>query len=58
MPANAKFGSMGRTMKVVGDLVSPDPEPWDSDLGIAYRGENGTPVYYTGNGVETEDDFK
>ena len=45
------------TMQVAGDIISPDHEPWDSELGIAYRGKNG-PVYYTGNGIETNDDTK
>jgi hypothetical protein len=52
------FGFMKGKMIILGDIVSPDPEPWDSELGIAYRGENGEPVYYTGNGIETTDDLK
>lgn len=50
------FGYLRGTMQIVGDIVSPDPEPWDSELGIAYRGEGGKPVYYTGNGTEIEND--
>jgi hypothetical protein len=53
------FGRMRGTVKILGDIVGPvwDDGPWDAELGIAYRGENGEPVYYTGNGTETTDDL-
>ncbi|MCU1323680.1 MAG: hypothetical protein JWM43_3329 [Acidobacteriaceae bacterium] len=52
------FGCMRGTVKILGDIESPAWDgPWDAELGIAYRGENGTPVYYTGNGIETTDDL-
>ena len=56
----AGYGSMRGTAKELGDIVGPiwDGGPWDCELGIAYRGENGEPVYYTGNGIETTDDLK
>jgi hypothetical protein len=50
------FGYMRRPVKIIGDIMSPTwEEPWDAQLGIAYRGENG-PVYYTRNGIETTED--
>lgn len=52
------FGYLRGTMEIPGDIVSPDPEPWNSDLGIAYRDENGMPVYEVGDEIETEDEFK
>ena len=54
------YGSMRGTAKELGDIVGPvwDGGPWDAELGIAYRGENGETVYYTGNGCETTDDLK
>lgn len=53
------FGWMRGTVKITGDIESPAwDRPWDAELGIAYRGENGVPVYYTGNGIETTDDFR
>jgi prevent-host-death family protein len=30
-PAPVLFGRMKGTMKITGDIVSPDPEPWDSE---------------------------
>ena len=53
------IGSMRGTGRELGDIVSPswDDGPCDAELGIAYRGENGVPVYYTGNGAETTDDL-
>jgi len=49
---------MRGTVKIIGDIEAPAwGGPWDAELGIAYRGENGKPVYYTGNGIETEDDL-
>ena len=52
------FGYMRGTVKIIGDIISPVwDEPWDAELGIAYRGENG-PVYYTGNGIETTNDLQ
>lgn len=54
----ALFGRMRGTCKILGDIESPTWDgPWDSELGIAYRGENGVPFYYTGNGIETTDDL-
>ena len=35
------FGSMRGTVKILGDIVSPDPELWNCELGIAYHDENG-----------------
>ena len=53
------FGWMRGTGKITGDILSPAWDgPWDAELGIAYRGENGVPVYYTGNGIETTDDLR
>jgi hypothetical protein len=50
---------MRGTLKIMGDIKAPAWDgPWDSELGIAYRGENGVPVYYTGNGIETTDDLR
>jgi hypothetical protein len=56
----AGFGWMRGTGKEIGDIVAPawDGTPWDCELGIAYRGENGEPVYYTGDGTKTTDDLK
>ena len=58
-PARASiFGWMRGTCKITGDIESPAWDgPWDAELGIAYCGENGVPVYYTGNGIETTDDL-
>jgi hypothetical protein len=53
-----RFGYLRGTMRIDGDIVSPDPEAWDSDLGIAYRAERRKPVYCTGTGTEVEDDRK
>ena len=54
------YGFMCGTAKELGDIVGPvyDGGPCDCELGIAYHGENGKPVYYTGNGTETTDDLK
>ena len=30
-PKSALFGRMKGSMKIVGDIVSPDPEAWDSE---------------------------
>jgi hypothetical protein len=46
---------VGRTrgaMKITGDIVSPDPELWDCELGIAYRDENGVAFGYDGNEID------
>jgi hypothetical protein len=53
-------GSMRGRGKELGDIVGPvwNGGPWDAELGIAYRGENGEPVYYIGTRGETTDDFK
>ena len=52
-------GLMRGTARIKGDIMSPAGDTlWDAELGIAYRGENGEPVYYTGNGTETTDDLK
>jgi hypothetical protein len=52
------FGYMRGTGKIIGDIESPAwDQPWDAELGIAYRGENGVPVYYTENGIQTTDDL-
>lgn len=53
------YGYMAGTAKEPGDIVGPvwDGGLWDAELGIAYRGENAEPVYYTGNGTETTDDL-
>jgi hypothetical protein len=49
---------MRGTVKILGDIESPAwDEPWDAELGIAYRGENGVLVYYVGNGIQTTDDL-
>jgi hypothetical protein len=53
------FGWMCGTVKITGDIEGPAWDgPWDAELGIAYRGQNGVPVYYTGNGIETTDDLR
>ncbi len=50
---------MRGTAKITGDIMSPAwDKPWDAELGIAYRGEDGEPIYYTGSGTETTDDLK
>jgi len=46
------FGRMAGTMKITGDIVSPDPQNWDCELGIAYRDENGIAFDYNGNEVD------
>ncbi len=57
-PPHSGFGYMRGTVKIIGDIMSPAwAEPWDAELGIAYRGENG-PIFYTGNGIETTDDLQ
>ena len=49
------YGSIRGTVTVLGDIVNAMPhKPWDAELGIAYHGENG-PIYYTGNGIETDE---
>jgi hypothetical protein len=52
------FGWMRGSAMELGDIVGPvwDGEPWDAELGIAYRGDNRVPVFYTGTGTETTDD--
>ena len=53
------YGSMKGTISELGDILGPLPDqPWDSELGIAYRGEKGEAVYYTGSGIETTDDLQ
>jgi hypothetical protein len=56
--ADSGFGWMRGSAIELGDIVGPvwDDGPWDAELGIAYRGESGVPVFYTGNGTETTDD--
>jgi hypothetical protein len=46
------FGCMRGSFKIVGDIVSPDPELWDCELGIAYCDENGVAFDYNGNEVD------
>lgn len=62
MEKSTRLGKIGKRplarVVIVGDIISPDPEPWDSELGIAYRGEDAKPIYYTGRGLETEDEDK
>lgn len=55
-PSAGLFGYMRGTIEIVGDVLSPDPESWNSDLGIECRDENGRPVYSTGKEIEREDD--
>ncbi len=38
--------------KITGDIVSPDPELWDCELGIAYRDENDVPFGYDGKEID------
>ena len=46
------FGCMRGTFKIVGDIVSPDPELWDCELGIAYRDGSGTAFDYRGKEID------
>jgi hypothetical protein len=46
------FGCMRGSFKIVGDIVSPDPELWDCELGIAYRDESGTAFDYNGKEID------
>jgi len=46
------FGRSRGMMKITGDIVSPDPELWDCELGIAYREENGDAFGYDGNIID------
>ena len=52
------FGYLCGTVNVLGDIVSSDPELWDSDLGIACRNKDGKPIRYAGSGTEIEHDHK
>jgi hypothetical protein len=47
-------GYMRGSGKILGDIVSPawDGGPWDCELGIAYRDENGIALDYNGNEID------
>jgi hypothetical protein len=51
-PFYRALGFMRGTFKITGDIVSPDPELWDCELGIAYRDENGTAFDYSGKEID------
>ena len=46
------FGFMRGTGQVLGDIVSPDSEFADCELGIAFRDENDVPFGYDGKEVD------
>jgi len=51
-PFYSMFGRTSGKLNIIGDMVSPDPELWDCELGIAYRDGNGIPFDYSGNEVD------
>jgi hypothetical protein len=51
------FGYMKGTITIVGDILSPDPEPWHSEMGIASCDGNGKPIDDTAITAETDDEI-
>lgn len=57
-PLHQIFGCMRGTVTILGDIVSPDPELWDCELGIAYQDEDGIAFGYDDKKINMEEAIK